>query len=259
MTEPTRRTESPIRRWDPFRPLDMVSALWSTAVAVPPVSAGAAAAYRTVFITLRRLVVGRRVTVHAGSGPITMRVSEVESSLDVRRLPVGQLDDVRVSATDIDWQTTHFDHATAVLHNVHVRPGTPPTVMAAPVHLTLDVPTEALDDLLPRVVPRFAGNIGDDGVARVRFARRPGLGHVEVDAELDGSALLLTARSVTVGHRRWLLPARTPAYRVKLPELPHGLQLTDVRFEPGLLRLSGTVAQWRTEFTRRHLEHLLEF
>lgn len=279
MTGPHRRTETPMRRWDPFRPLDMAAALWSTAVAVPPVSTGAAAAYRTVFVTLRRLVVGRRVTVRADSGPVTLTVTRLESRLDVRGLSVGQVDDVRVWASDIHWQDSRFESASAVLCNVHVRPGAPATMVAAPVHLTLDVSTEALDDLFssriggsgplspagpspprrPSWVPRFAGAVGEDGVARVRFARRPGLGHVEIDAELDGSALVLTPRAVALRRRRWPLPLRTPAYRIRLPELPHGLRLTDVGFEPGLVRLSGTLPEWRVEFTRRHLEYLLEF
>jgi len=252
MTEPP-----PIRRWDPLRPLDLMSAVWSTAVAVPPVSTGAAAAHRTVFFTLRRMVVGRRITVRAAGSPVTMTVSEVESRLDVRRLSVGQLDDVRVEARDIIWQARRFDHAAAVLHNVHVRPGTSPMLVAAPVELTLDVPTEALDDLVSTMVPLLAGTVGDDGVARLRFARRPGLGHVEVDAAVDGSALVLRGRSVTVG--RWRLPVRTPACRVELPELPLGLHLTGVHVEPGLVRLSGALPQWRMELTRRHLEYLLEF
>ena len=254
MTEPP-----PIRRWDLLRPLDLLSAVWSTAVAVPPVSTGAAAAYRTVFVTARRLMVGRQITVGAEGGPVTMTVSKVESRLDVRRLSVGQLDDVRIEARDITWRASRFDRAAAVLHNVHVRPGATPTLVAAPVDLTLDVPTEALDDLFSTVVPRLAGTVGDDGVARIRFSRRPRLGHVEIDAELDGSAVALRARSVTIGRRRWPLPASTPAYRVALPELPHGVQLTGVHFEPGLMRLSGSLPQCRVGFTRRHLEYLLEF
>lgn len=250
----------PIRRWDPFRPLDMIGAWWSTAVAVPPVSAGAAHAsgwaHLTVFITLRRLLLGRRVTLRADSGPVTLTVSALESHLDVRRLSVGQLDDVRMTATDIAWKDSRFDHATAVLRNVHVRAGTPPTLVAAPVYLTLDVPTAALDGLFATSVSRFAGTIGDDGVARVRFARRPRLGHLEVDAGLDGSTLLLKPRAFA-RRRRW--PMWLPAYRVPLPDLPHGLQLTDIHIEPGLVRLSGTLPEWRMEFTRHHLEHLLDF
>ena len=49
----------PLRRFDPFRPIDMLTALWSSAAA-GPVTSGAAMAYRTLFTTVRRLVVGRR-------------------------------------------------------------------------------------------------------------------------------------------------------------------------------------------------------
>lgn len=248
-----------VRRWDPFGSLDLVGALWSTAVEFPPVSTGAAAAYRTVFMTMKRLAVGRRVTVQADGGPITMTVSKLDSRLDIRRLAVGQLEDIHVAATDIIWGTSTFTHASAVLRNVHVRPGGFPTLVAAPVHLTLDVPTDALDDLFLAAVPRFAGSIGYDGVARLRWARRPLLGHVEVEAELDRSVLLLKPRALTLRRRRWALPSKSPAYRVRLPELPHGLQLTDVRFEPGLLRLSGTLPEWRMALTRKHLERMIEF
>jgi hypothetical protein len=235
----------------------MLSALWSSAAAIPPVSTGAAAGYRTLFMTVRRLVVGRQVTVRLDRGDLKMTVTEFESSLDPGRLAVGQLDDVRISANDISWDASGFEHATALLHNVHVRPGTPPVVVAAPVELSLDVPAETVVELFLLATGRFVGELGDDGAARVYWSRRPAWGHVEVDAELDGSALALRPRALTLRRRRWALPVRTPAYRLRLPELPHGLQLTDVRLEPGLLRLTGTLPEWRIEISRRRLEVLL--
>ncbi|WP_197381512.1 hypothetical protein [Mycolicibacterium mengxianglii] len=225
----------PLRPWYPRCPLDLLGALWATAVTVPPVSVGVAVAYRTVNVALRCLVVGRRVTVPADGGAITMTVSQVESRPDIR-----------ITATDITWRGSTFERASAVLCNVQVRPGAPPTVAAAPVHLTLDVPTPALDDLFLTLAPRFAGGIGEDAVGRIRLARRPGLGHVEVDAELDDTTVVVTPRALTLGGRRWPLPPRTPGCRIPLPELPRGVQVTDVHFEPGLLRLSATLPRWRT-------------
>ena len=248
---------SPSRRFDPLRPLDVLSALWWSAASIPPVSTGAAAAYRSLFTTVRRLVVGRRVTVRLERGDLQMTVTEFSSRLDPRGLAVGQLDDVRITANDITWETNVFDHATARLRNVHIRPGAPPVVVAAPVELTLDIPADTLDELFLVATPRFVGEVGDDGAARVYWGRRPGWGHVEVDADLDGSVLLLKPRAFSVGGRRWRLPVRTPAHRVTLPELPHGLQLTGVRFEPGLLRLHGTLPEWHLEISRRRLEVLL--
>ena len=165
----------PLRRWDPFRPLDMLASLWSTA-AVAPVSSGAAAAYRTLFMTLRRLVVGRRLAVRLDDGDVTLTVTEFDSRLDVRGLSVGQLNDVRLAARDISWGGNQFERASAVLHNVHIRPAAPPVLVAAPVELTLEVPSAVLDDLFSWAAPRLVGEVGPDGIARLRLARRPTFG-----------------------------------------------------------------------------------
>ncbi|MGV0793786.1 hypothetical protein [Mycolicibacterium sp. XJ1819] len=246
---------SPLRRFDPFRPIDMLTALWSTTAAAP-VSTGAAVAYRTLFTTVRRMVVGRKLAIQLDDGELTLTVTEFDSRLDVRRLSVGQLDDVRLAARDIRWQGHRFDHATAVLHNVHIRPTVPPVLVAAPVELTLEVPAVAIDELFRWVAPRWAGEVGGDGVARLRRARRPGLGHVEVEARLDGTTVWLRPRALVVRQWRRPLPARIPAYPVQLPPLPHGVQLTGVEFGPDMVALSGVASEWRMDMPRKRLEDI---
>jgi hypothetical protein len=245
----------PLRRWDSFRPLDMLASLWSTA-AVAPVSSGAAVAYRTLFMTLKRLVADRRLTVRLDEGDITLTVTEFDSRLDVRGLSAGQLNDVRLAARDIRWDGNRLDRATAVLHNVHLRPGTPPVLVATPVELSLELPADTLDDLFRLAAPRLAGAIGPDGIARLRLARRPGVGHLEVDVDLDGSMLSLKPRGLVLRRRRIPLPGRTPGYRVRLPELPHGLELTDISFAPDVLVLSGSLPEWHIT-VRRRLEDVI--
>jgi hypothetical protein len=235
---------------DPLRPLDMLATLWATAAALPPVSSGAAAAYRTLFITLRRILVGRRLTVRLDGHDLTLTVTRLDSRLDLRGLSVGQLNDIRIVARDIDWNGTRLRGATAVLHNVAVRPGSPPVLVAAPVDVALDIPATALDDLFGWAMPRLAGDVGPDGIARLQWARRPAMGSLEVDARLDGSTLWLKPSGLMLRRTRWALPKRVPAYPVRLPDLPHGLALTGVSFGPSLLSLSGTVPQWRLDVPR---------
>ncbi len=235
----------------------MLGAVWSTA-AVAPVSTGAVAAYRTLFFTVRRLVVGRRLTVRLDQGDLQLTVTEFDSRLDVRALSVGQLNDVRLGASDVRWREGRFETASAVLHNVHLRPGAPPVLVAAPVEVSVELPAGALDDVLRWVAPRLAGDVGPDGIVRLRLARRPGLGHLLVDAHLDGTTLWLRPRGVIAGRRRWRLPARLPSYPVHLPELPNGLRLTGVHFEPGTVRLTGSVPEWRMDLPRGRLESLLD-
>jgi hypothetical protein len=223
----------------------------------PLVNSGAAAAYRTLFLTMRRLVLGRRFTVRLGDGDVTLTVASFDSRLDVRGLSAGQLTDVTVTAADIVWRTGRFERAAVALHNVHMRPGAPPVLVAATVDVTLDIPAAALDDLFRAAAPRVTAEIGGDGVARLRLARRPRLGHVEVAARLDDSRLWLSACRVGVGSRRWRLPARTPAYPVQLPAMAHDLQLTDVTFAPGVVRVSGRLPEVRIDLPPKLLEDII--
>lgn len=235
----------------------MLSSVWSSAVALPPVSSGAAVAYRTLFTTVRRLVVGRTLTVRLDSGDMTLTVTELESRLDIRRLAVGQLNDVHLAATEISWGQRTFKDVRLVLRNVHVRPGVPPVLVAAPVDLTLDMSSQTLGDVLGVAFPRLAGHVGDDGVAWLTWARRPGAGGVEVEVVVDGTTLLLHPRAVRVGRRRWRLPARIPAYPVRLPDLGGGLTLTGISLGPGTVNLSGSLPEWRAEIPRTRVEDVL--
>jgi hypothetical protein len=243
--------------WDLFRPLDLLSSLWSTAASVPPVSTGAAIAYQTLFITVKRLLLGRKLTVMLDSGEMTLTITEFDTRLDPGRLAVGQLNDVVLSATDIVWEERVFERATLKLHNVHLRPGVPPTLVAAPVDVTLEVPTRSLNEFLGTTLPHLSAHIDDDGIARLRWAGRPGVGSVEVDTVLDGRTLWLTPRVLHVGRRRFGLPNRTPSYPVHLPLLASGLTLTDVTLGPNAVHLSGQLPQWRADVPRARLEDLL--
>lgn len=244
------------RRFAPLRPVELLSSLWS-ATAMVPVNSGAAAAYRTLFVTVRRLVVGRRVTVRLADGDLTMTVTAFDSRLDARGLAVGQLNDVTAKAEDIRWRASRFDAATVKAHNVHFKPGAPPVLIAAPVDVTLDLPASALDTLFRTAAPRLSAAVGPDGVARLRLAKRPRLGHVEVEARLDGTTLWLTARRLSVGTRRWRLPASTPRYPVQLPEMAHDLQLTAISFAPGVVQVSGRMPEWRVGLTPKVLEDIV--
>ena len=85
----------------------------------------------------------------------------------------------------------------------------------------------------------------------------PRLANLEVDARLDGSTLWLKPRGFALLRRRLPLPARAPAYPVRLPKLPHGLQLTGVTFDAGVLHVSGTVPEWRMDIPRARVEDII--
>lgn len=255
----------PFGNWDSFRPLDSLSSLWSSdslaalwsPATVSSLSSGSAGAYQTLFTTLRRLIVGRRLTIGLESGDLALTVTEFESDLDMLGLSVGQLNDVSLSAAEISWDGYRLDRATAVMHNVHIKPTTPPVLVTAPLDLTVEVPPDVVDELFRRAAPQLTGRVDENGVAQIQWTRRPDLGHVEVDASVDGSTLLVKPRVLIVRGVRRKLPARTPAYRVKLPKLPRELELTGISFSPSTVHLTGRVPEWRVDVPRGRLEDLM--
>ncbi|WP_082929623.1 LmeA family phospholipid-binding protein [Mycobacterium sp. 852013-51886_SCH5428379] len=212
---------------------------------------------RTLFVTLPRLVVSRRVTLQLDDGELRATVTAFDPRPDLRKMPGGRFGDVRITARDIEWNDSRFERADVVFRDLQLRPTTAPALSAAPVEATVHVHADALLEVFRWAAPRLAGEVGADAVARLRWARRPGLGDLEVDARLDGATLCLHPRAVTMGRRRWELPARTPAYRVPLPELPSGLELTRIEFAPDVVAVTATLPSWQLAMPRTRIEQFL--
>ncbi|BBZ37845.1 hypothetical protein MCNS_09080 [Mycobacterium conspicuum] len=238
----------------------MLGSLWSS-TGLPSVTGSAAQAvampYRTVFLTLQQLLVGKRVTIRMGEVDVALTVTELDSELEPAGLTVGQLGEIRVAARDIEWSDQHLQSAIAVLRNVHIRPGVPPLVIAAPVELSTELPAKAFDDMLRQAAPRLHAQLNGDRTARLHWARRPGLGSLEVDVDVVGTTLWVRPRALHTGAKRWKLPDRTPAQAVPLPDVPHGLLVTDVTLGAESLQVSGLLPEWRMDLPLRHLEDVI--
>jgi hypothetical protein len=254
----------PRLRWDdPLRALDALGALWSS-TGLPSVTAGAAQAvaapYRTLFASLQQLLVGKRITVRMGDHDVTLTVTELDSELEPRGLTVGQLGEIRVAASDIEWGDQHLQRAVAVLRNVHIRPGVPPLVIAAPAELSTELPANVFDDMLRQAAPRLHAQLNADSTAQLHWARRPGWGSLEVDVDVVGTTLWVRPRALLTGltkQRRWKLPGRTPAHPLPLPDLPHGLLVTGVTIGTDSLQISALLPEWRMDLPLRHLEDVI--
>jgi len=242
-------------RWNPFRPVEMLASLWSP-TAARPVGVGPAAGYRALFETLRRLVVGRRLSVAVGRGDVnvTLTVTEFNAELDMRSLSVGQLNDVRIEAEQITWNDHTLDHASVTLCNAHLRPSNPPVLVAAPVEVSLELPVPVINGLIRKSAPWVVGDVVTDDIAELRFARSPSAAGLEVLPRIDGSTVWLKPRALAVRARRLRRP---PAYPVKLPDLPLGLRLTEVQLVSQVVRVSGLLPEWRMEVPRSRLERMI--
>lgn len=230
-----------------------MTAIRSAAFSPPPVSAGAAAAYQALFLSIRRAAIGRRLTMRLGREDLSMTVTEIVSLLDPRGLLSTRLG-VRFTVGDIRWGDKTFGQANVVIRNIWLRMGSWPALEATGVELTLDVPSHAVDNLLRAARPSLSGVIDGDGVARLRWARRPTWANVEVDVEVDEATeavrVRLTPRVISIGRRRWKLPAGTPGRRLALTNLPPGLRLKAVRLESCHLRVDAVLPHWQMPVPR---------
>ena len=228
--------------------MDVMTAVWSAATLLPPVSTGTGAAYQALFLTLRRVILGRTLTMAAAGEPVSMTAAEVVSVMGPLHVIQGRLD-VRLTLTDIRWGRLELGDANVVLRYVVLRPGNPPVVQAGPAELTLAVPSHTVATLVRQARPEISVGIGADAVARLHWARRPGWANVELDVDLDRvaapPALRLTPRVFNVAGRRLTLPGRTRHFPVPLTRLPADLQLIDVATRPEALRVVAVLPEWR--------------
>ena len=218
---------------------------------------GPATVLRTLFDTVRRLLVGRQVTVREGQTAITLRLTEVDADLDPLRLSVGQLGDVRLVGEDVRWGDHTLDRVVVTLGNVHLRPGDVPVLVAAPVDLEVTVAAGVVTGLVRDRVPWLLAAVDEDAVPTLRLRRWPALAHVEVEVRPDGSHLWIRPRAIVVRGRRWEPGRRVPAVPVRLSPLPADAQLTGIRPGPGVVHLTATVPAWRKRVPLGRLENLI--
>jgi hypothetical protein len=144
-----------------------------------------------------------------------------------------------------------------VAHNVHFRPSVPSEVVSAPVELSLRLPAEILEDLVHRATPRLTVQVGDDGIARLRWASYPAWGHLEVDVRVVGTALWFTPRALVLRRKRWALPARMPIYPIVLPDVPNGLVITQVKLQSRSVLVHALLPKWHADMPLGRLEDIV--
>ncbi|QJY48944.1 hypothetical protein [Pseudonocardia broussonetiae] len=204
-----------------------------------------------------RRLVGTRVTVPGSGGELSLRFDSLSLGPDPVGLALGQLDDLRLVASDVRWRDLRCHRLVLVCRNVHVRPFPAPVAVAAPVTLEVAVDIAVLAGMLTAARRDWLLEPAGPGLARLRWARRPSWGHVTVTAEVSGTALLVRPRELVVGPRRVRLPSWCPGRRIALPALPRGLRLREVVVDGEEVVLHLAADEWREQVPTGRLEGLL--
>jgi len=166
---------------------------------------------------------------------------------------VGQYGQVTISARDIGWGGYQLEWMEIRARNVHVRPGTRPVLVAAPVLFEALVPASAASRWLATVSPRLNLTL-QAGIPQIAVPGAP-WARLEVEAGAQGRSIRIQPRALHLRDRR--LSLRSPAFHVSLSALPGGIMLTSVVPAPGGFVLRGVISEWQRPLSPDDIERLL--
>ena len=207
--------------------------------------------------TMRDSLRGRRRTFVLGGQTMTMELDDLTVSTGLG-LAFGQFDDVRVALKDIDWEGRRVSTMGIVGHNVHLRPGLTPTLVASPVTFEAVVAADDLATWVPEIIGRRLNvEIGDDAVARVHLRDREHLGAIEIDVRVEGPFLVLDPQTLVAGRRRFRSPRRVPPFRLPMIT-PRNVHVDEVTLGPGELRVRGHVPEWSESLAVNEIQQFVK-
>jgi hypothetical protein len=156
-------------------------------------------------------------------------------------------------ARDVEWGDYRFEWLEIQARNVHLRPGTKPVLVAAPIRCEAFLSAQAATRWLASVSPRLELAM-HEGVPQVGLTGAPWL-RLEVEPGAGGQSIRVVPRALHLLDRR--LSLRVPAFHVPLPELPFEVMLTSMEPAPGGFIMRGVLPEWLRPLSRADLERLL--
>jgi LmeA-like phospholipid-binding len=204
--------------------------------------------------TARNRLIGKRRTFAFAGHDLTLVLEDLSVEGSDLALAVGQYGQVRLLARDVEWGGYRLERLEVQARNVHLRPGTKPVLVAAPVRAEAFVSaadaSRSLASVSSRLELAMHAGVPQVGMIGASWAR------LEVEAGAEGKSIRIVPRALHLLDRRlWLL--RIPAFHVPLPELPFDVTLTSVEPAPGGFVLRGLLPEWQRPLSRADLERLL--
>jgi hypothetical protein len=210
--------------------------------------------FTMVVDTARKWLIGKQRTFTMAGRDLTLTLEDlsVEGS-DLARA-VGQYGHVRMLARDVEFDDYRLDRLEIEARHVHLRPGTKPVLVAAPLRGEAFLSAAAASRWLAATSPRLE-LATHAGVPQVGIVGAPWV-RLEVEAGAQGKSIRVVPRALHLLDRRLSLLG-IPSFNVPLPELPFDVMLTSVEPAPGGFVLRGVLPEWQRPLSRSDIERLL--
>lgn len=201
----------------------------------------------------RTWLVGKKRTIRFSGHELTMVLADISVEGSDLARAMGQYGQVRLTARDVRWGDHQFERMEVRARNVHLRPGTRPVLVVAPVLVEAFISIPAASRWLATVSSRLELTV-QAGVPQVGLAGAPWV-RLEVEAGAGGGSLRVQPRALHLLERR--LSLRSPAFSLPVPALPSGIVLTSVEPAPGGFVVRGMLSEWQRSVARDDIERLL--
>jgi hypothetical protein len=229
------------RNWTEVLSLSSAAA---ASLGLPQPSALAGDKLAAIVDTARAWLIGKKTTFSLDGRDLTLVLED---------LSVEGPDQVRIRARDVEWDGYQFGRTEIRARNMHLRPGTKPTLVAAPVLWEAFMPASAASRWLAAVSPRLALAMRA-GVPQISMAGAPWI-RLEIEAGAEGKSIRVVPRALYLLDRR--VSVLAPAFHVAAPDLPLNGMLTSVAPAPGGFVMRGVLTEWQKSLSRADLERLL--
>lgn len=202
---------------------------------------------------------GRRLQLAVGEAEVELTIEELASDTPPLGPPLGQFGHLQIRAADVSWDGGHLSALTVRLRNLHVQPGDPPLLVAAPIEVEAVINQDDLDGLLGEHAPGVRVELVD-GEVRARVAGREGLGHLAIDIAAEGSQLVLRPRSAAFGKAPPLrLPGRfLPSLKVDAAAVVPDLLVVGVEVEESTVIVRGVIPERRVPAGATRLDGIIK-
>jgi hypothetical protein len=201
----------------------------------------------------RARLVGKKRTFRFSGHDLTLTLSDISmGGADLARV-VGQYGKVGVCARDVQWDAYQLERVEISARNVHLRPGTRPTLVAAPVLCEAFVSAAFASRWLATMSSQLE-LLMQEGVPQVGMKDVPWV-RLELQTGAEGRSISVRPRALHLLDRRVSL--RSPAFYLPVPDLPDGFMLTSVDPAPGGFLIRGQFSEWKQSLSRETIERLL--
>jgi hypothetical protein len=231
-----------------------LSAAAAASLGLPQAGALVGDSFGALVDAARNWLIGKQRTFSFAGHDLTLILEDlsVEGS-DLARA-IGQYGRVHLRARDVEWAGYRLERIEVHARNVHLRPGTKPTLVAAPVLFEAFVSVPAASAWLAAVSPRLELSM-HAGVPQVGLVGAPWV-RLEVAAGAGGQSIRIQPRALYL--LDWRMPVPAPSFDVPLPPLPlDDVMITSVEPAPGGFLIKGTLPEWQHSLSRDDLDRLL--